>query len=57
MASYFSTDWASMTTHDWVGLGITVGVFLGMAITFYLALRPSKREEMEQQKYKMLDDD
>jgi len=57
MASYFSTNWAAMTTHDWVGLGITVGVFIGMAITFYLALRPSKREEMEQQKYKMLDDD
>jgi cbb3-type cytochrome oxidase subunit 3 len=57
MSSYFSTDWASMTTHDWVGLGITVGVFLGMAITFYLALRPSKREEMEEQKYKILKDD
>jgi hypothetical protein len=57
MSSYFSTDWASMTSHDWIGFSITVGVFLGMAITFYLALRPSKREEMEKQKYKMLDDD
>lgn len=55
--SYFSTDWASLTTHDWVGLGITVGVFIVMAITFYLALRPSKREDMEKQKYKMLEDD
>jgi cbb3-type cytochrome oxidase subunit 3 len=57
MASYFSTDWANMTTHDWAGLIITVGVFFGMAITFYLALRPSKREEMEKQKYKILEDD
>ena len=54
---YLSTDWASMTTQDWAGLIITVLVFLGMLITFALALRPSKRKEMEEQKYKILEDD
>jgi len=54
---YFSTDWASLTTQDWVGLIITVVVFLGMLITFAMALRPSKRKEMEEQKYKILEDD
>ncbi len=54
---YFSTDWASLTSQDWAGLIITVVVFFGMLITFYLALRPSKRKEMEEQKYKILDDD
>ncbi|MDA3807131.1 MAG: hypothetical protein PF440_04375 [Thiomicrorhabdus sp.] len=54
---YLSTDWASMTTQDWAGLIITVFVFLGMLITFALALRPSKRKEMEEQKYKILDDE
>lgn len=54
---YFSTDWSSLTTQDWAGLIVTVLVFLGMLITFALALRPSKRKEMEEQKYKILNDD
>ena len=54
---YLSTDWASLTTQDWAGLIITVFVFFGMLITFALALRPSKRKEMEEQKYKILNDD
>lgn len=54
---YLGTDWAAMTTQDWVGLIITIVVFFGMLITFYLALRPSKRKEMEEQKYKILKDD
>ena len=54
---YLSTDWAAMTTQDWAGLIVTVLVFLGMLITFALALRPSKRKEMEEQKYKILDED
>jgi cbb3-type cytochrome oxidase subunit 3 len=54
---YLSTDWTSLTTQDWAGLIITVLVFFGMLITFTLALRPSKRKEMEEQKYKILDDE
>jgi len=54
---YFSTDWSSLTTQDWAGLIVTVLVFLGMLITFAMALRPSKRKEMEEQKYKILNDD
>lgn len=54
---YFSTDWASMTGHDWAGLIVTVLVFVGLAIAFWWALRPSKRKELEEQKYKVLDDD
>lgn len=54
---YFSTDWASLTTQDWAGLIVTIIVFFGMLITFALALRPSKRKEMEEQKYKILNDD
>ncbi len=57
MSSYFSTNWSAMTGADWVGLSITVVVFLGMLITFYLALRPSKRDEMEKQKYRILEDE
>ncbi|WP_373019239.1 hypothetical protein [Thiomicrorhabdus sp.] len=54
---YFSTDWSAMTGHDWAGLIITVLVFFGMLITFWLTLRPSKRKELEEEKYKILKDD
>ncbi|MDR9498920.1 MAG: cbb3-type cytochrome c oxidase subunit 3 [Hydrogenovibrio sp.] len=57
MLDYFKTDWSAMTTSDWVGLIITVAVFFGMLITFWRALRPSKRKELEEEKYKILDDD
>jgi len=57
MQEYFSTDWSAMTTSDWAGLIITVVVFVGMFYTFARALRPSKREELEQEKFKILDDD
>ncbi|QCU91077.1 cbb3-type cytochrome c oxidase subunit 3 [Thiomicrorhabdus sediminis] len=46
-----------MTAQDWAGLIVTIIVFLGIVITFSLALRPSKRKEMEEQKYKILDDE
>ncbi|MBO1926523.1 cbb3-type cytochrome c oxidase subunit 3 [Thiomicrorhabdus sp. 6S2-11] len=46
-----------MTGQDWAGLIITVLVFVGMLITFSLALRPSKRKELEEQKHKILEDD
>lgn len=57
MERYFSTDWSALTTQDWAGLIITVLVFVGMLITFSLALRPSKRKELEEQKHKILEDD
>ncbi|WP_235585189.1 cbb3-type cytochrome c oxidase subunit 3 [Thiomicrospira sp. XS5] len=52
-----STDWSAMTTSDWAGLIITVVVFFGMLITFVRTLRPSKREELEKEKFKILDED
>lgn len=46
-----------MTTSDWIGLTITVAVFIGMLVAFVWALRPSKKKQLEQQKYKILDDE
>lgn len=57
LEGYLSTDWSAMTGQDWAGLIITVLVFLGMLITFAMALRPSKRKELEEQKHKILNDD
>lgn len=57
LADYFHTDWAAMTAQDWAGVIITVGAFVGVVITFAWALRPSKRKELEAQKYRVLHDD
>lgn len=57
LEQYLSTDWSAMTGQDWAGLIITVLVFFGMLITFWLTLRPSKRKELEEEKYKILKDD
>ncbi len=57
LEAYMNTDWSAMTTSDWAGLIITVVVFFGMLITFARTLRPSKREELEKEKFKILDED
>ncbi|NCN43036.1 MAG: cbb3-type cytochrome c oxidase subunit 3 [Thiomicrospira sp.] len=46
-----------MTTSDWLGLTITVAVFLGMFVAFVWALWPSKKKQLEDQKYKILEDE
>ncbi|MDG6774523.1 cbb3-type cytochrome c oxidase subunit 3 [Thiomicrorhabdus sp. ZW0627] len=57
LEQHLGTDWSAMTGQDWAGLIITVLVFFGMLITFWLTLRPSKRKELEEEKYKILKDD
>jgi cbb3-type cytochrome oxidase subunit 3 len=46
-----------MTGHDWAGLIVTVVIFFGLAYAFWWALRPSKKKELEEQKFKVLDED
>jgi len=55
--NYFTTDWSAMTTSDWLGLTITVAVFLGMFVAFVWALWPRKKKQLEDQKYKILEDE
>ncbi|WP_024851969.1 hypothetical protein [Hydrogenovibrio kuenenii] len=57
ISAYFETNWGAMTASDWIGLTITLVVFFGMLIAFARTLRPSKRKELEQEKYKILDED
>ena len=57
LADYFHTDWAAMTTNDWVGTILTVVVFLLMVVVYVYVLRPSKRDELESQKFIPMDDD
>lgn len=45
-------DWASL-----LYLGITFGLFAIMAVIVYRTYRKDRKKEMENPKYRMLDDD
>ena len=57
LKEYFQTDWAAMTFHDWLGLGITVVVFLVMIALYVYIFKPSNKEKLESHRYIPLDDD
>jgi cytochrome c oxidase cbb3-type subunit 4 len=56
-AEYFHTDWEAMTTNDWIGLILTVVVFLLMVGLYFYALRPKNREKLEKNKFIPMDED
>lgn len=56
LSDYFHTDWEAMTTTDWVGLILTVVIFLLMVVAYVYAFRPKNRDKLEAQKYIPLDD-
>ncbi|MFT6915986.1 MAG: cytochrome c oxidase cbb3-type subunit 4 [Motiliproteus sp.] len=55
LKEYFSTDWAAMTPHDWVGMILTLVIFVLMVIAYVYAYRPKNKEKLEARKY-LLDD-
>lgn len=57
LREYFQTDWAAMTTTDWVGTILTVVIFLLMVGLYVYVLRPKNREKFESKKFIPLDDE
>jgi cytochrome c oxidase cbb3-type subunit 4 len=57
LTEYFHTDWAAMTTNDWIGTILTVVIFLLMVVAYVYALRPKNRKRLEEQRFIPLDDD
>ncbi|HEC15199.1 MAG TPA: cbb3-type cytochrome c oxidase subunit 3 [Sedimenticola sp.] len=57
MSDYFHTDWAAMTTNDWIGTILTVVVFLLMVGVYAYALRPKNRDKLESRRFIPMDDD
>ena len=53
---YFKTDWAAMTATDWVGLIITVVVFLLMVVLYTYAFSPANREKFDSCRYIPMND-
>ena len=54
---YFQTDWSAMTLHDWLGLGITIVVFIFMIALYAYVFNPSNRERLESHRHIPLDED
>lgn len=57
LKEYFSTDWGAMTLQDWLGLIVTIAVFLLMIALYAYVFHPSNKEKLEAQRHIPLDED
>lgn len=57
LKEYFRTDWAAMTTSDWVGLITTVGIFILMVALFVYVLHPKNKTRLESKRHIPIDED
>lgn len=55
-ANYFHTEWAELSLHDWIGMIITVVVFLLMVAAYVIVLNPKRKNEFEAQRHIPLDE-
>ena len=54
---YFHTDWEAMTATDWVGMILTVVIFLLMVVAYVYVLRPKTRKRLETYRHIPLEDE
>lgn len=54
---YFHTDWGAMTQHDWIGLLMTIVVFIIMVVLYTYVFHPSNRERLESYRHIPFDDE
>lgn len=50
LAEYFSTDWSAMTLHDWIGLIMTIIVFVLMIGLYVWVFHPKNKGKFESQR-------
>mgnify|MGYP005839574849 CR=1 FL=1 len=53
---FFYTDWQAMTVIDWVGLIITVIIFVAFLVLFYWVFRPKNKQRLESHRRMVLDE-
>jgi len=56
LKDYFYTDWAAMTLHDWLGMGVTIVVFFVMIGLYVYIFHPANKERFEAHRFIPLDD-
>jgi len=54
---YFYTNWSAMTSTDWFGMIFTIVIFILMVIAYFHVFRPKNKDELEKQKYIVVDDE
>ncbi len=54
---YFHTDWSAMTGNDWLGLLLTVIVFVLMVIVYFWVLNPNNKDSLEAHRTMLMDDE
>lgn len=47
LKEYFDTDWGAMTAADWIGLILTVVVFLLFVGLYFYVFRPKNKARLE----------
>jgi len=55
--SYFSTNWGAMTLQDWLGLVVTIVVFLLMIGLYVYVFHPANKAKLEAHRHIPLDED
>ena len=55
-ANYFHTEWAALSLHDWIGMIITVAIFLLMIGAYVVVFDPKRKNEFEAQRHIPLDE-
>ncbi|VAX13147.1 hypothetical protein MNBD_GAMMA24-2548 [hydrothermal vent metagenome] len=46
-----------MTLHDWIGMIMTVSVFIIMLVAYVLVFHPKNRDRLEAQRYILFEDE
>lgn len=57
LQEYFHTDWSKMTGTDWVGLILTVSIFIAMVIIYFWVLNPKNKHTIESHRSMLMDED
>lgn len=57
LAGHFGTDWSGMTVSDWIGLTVTVVVFVLMIVLYVYVLKPGSRERLEEHRNIIMNED
>jgi cytochrome c oxidase cbb3-type subunit 4 len=57
LGEYFHTDWAAMTTNDWIGTILTVVIFVAMVVAYFQVFRPKNKEKLESRRFILFEED
>lgn len=57
LAAHFSTNWSAMTANDWIGLSITLTMFMLMSIAYVYTFRAKNRDKLESHRFIIMNED